>query len=92
MPLLKVTSLPGKEVQHDAKAYASGYLRCFPFRLASSILVQSFTQALTTVISPGAGQSLKDFCRNVMERQQSMIAQGVMDIFSGQPFQIYQKT
>lgn len=85
----KVESLLEKDVQDDTFLYGLGNLRVFPCRPARPKMVQPYTQAWITVPSPAAELSSIEPCSNLVGKDQSMIPQVMMDIFSEPPVEVY---
>lgn len=87
--LPKFISVLEEGVPDDAIAYGPGNLKNLPCRMVRPTTVQPFTKASATVASLAAGLSLIESPTELVEKYQSKIAQGWMDIFPGLPLEVY---
>lgn len=61
----------------------------FPFRIENPRIVQLYILCSFTVSYPATWLSLILLCSDVVEKHQLMIAWGIIDISTGQPYQVY---
>lgn len=87
--LLKVMSLLEEDIRGDSIENGWGNLRYVSCCNACPITLKPYTQASMLVATPAAKLRLIESCRLVVEKHQSIIDRGTMDIFSGRPIQVY---